>query len=367
MSALSGLVQEVKQVESRFLEVAPKHINFTNELSFAVQILNNNSYLAGVATKNPNSLKSAVANIAAIGLSLNPAEKLAYLIPRSVKNGNQWEARIFLEPSYMGLCKLATDSGGIEWVQARCVYAEDEFIDNGLGEKPTHNYSPFSKDRGEFVGVYCTAKTDNGDYLTTTMGVDKILDIRGRSESWKKRPNSGVWHTDFEEQAKKTVVRNAFKMWPRTNDKLAQAVDMSNENMGFESIETTEPTIHEVSAAQKRYFDDLIEKNLALDMYIFKDSLVKNDNSISQWVNLVHSFPKGQKGKYGDIVNGLAVEGQKQYEQYLESFISSIENQDFSQIESIISEVSQDCTNKMIEELTPELSHAYRNEYLNNT
>ena len=59
-------------------------IQWHKESQFAIQAISNNDYLKGVAMKNPASLQNAVINIAAIGISLNPAMKHAYLVPRSM-------------------------------------------------------------------------------------------------------------------------------------------------------------------------------------------------------------------------------------------------------------------------------------------
>lgn len=277
MNAQNQIVEMISQAGAKFVDIAPE-MNAIKEQGFAMQCLNNNDYLMKAALSNPDSLKRAVINVASIGLSLNPAEKLAYLIPRSVKDSNkQWQTKIFLEPSYMGLCKLATDSGTIEWIQAKPVYSNDDFIDNGAGERPTHKYQAF-KDRGEFQGVFCVAKLKSGDYLVEIMSAEEVNDIRGRSESFKK--NYGPWISDYIEQAKKTVVRRAYKMWPRSSgmDRLAMAVDMSNENEGFEPIQSA-PSITKASAEQKSYFDKLIETNDSLGMYILRDSIIGSDLS----------------------------------------------------------------------------------------
>jgi recombination protein RecT len=242
------IVEAINGTEERFHAIAPAAIRFEAEKGFAVQLLKNNEYLMSVAQNHPQSLQQALTNVAAIGLSLNPAEKQAYLITRTVSvnvNGQKkYQTRIFLEPSYMGLIKLATDSGSIKWVQALPVYSNDEFTFMGVGVKPEHKFNPFAKpdDRGEFIGVYCVAKTSDGDFLPTMMSAEQVHSIRDRSESWKaykagKAKSGGPWESDFIEQAKKTVIRNAFKTWPRSDlNRMAHAVDLSNINEGFEPI-----------------------------------------------------------------------------------------------------------------------------------
>lgn len=306
MTEVTTWVDAIDKTKERFLQIAPAEMKFETEKGFAVQILKNNDYLMTVAQNHPVSLMQAVTNVAAIGLSLNPAEKQAYLIPRSVKGEKGYVTKIFLEPSYMGLIKLATDSGSIKWVQAYPVYSGDEFVFTGAGEKPAHKFNAFAKDRGEFVGVYCVAKTADGDYLTAIMDADQINSIRDRSEQWKKS-KSGPWATDFIEQAKKSVIRQAFKTWPRTNlNRMAAAVEISNDNEGFEPI-LTSPNLGDYTAEMKAYFDSLIEKGDALRMFVFQ--IKTNEQNESTFANLYHSFEKGQKGKYQGVIDSLLAKG----------------------------------------------------------
>lgn len=358
-----NIVQVIDETQDRFSKFCPEWINFEKEKSFAIQHLANNDYLKNAALQNTQSLQRAVVNVAAIGLSLNPAEKLAYLIPRNVKVGNnQWETRVFLEPSYVGLCKLATDSGVIEWIQARPVYENDAFIDNGVGEKPTHEYQAF-KPRGEFVGVYCCAKLKTGDYLTEIMDAEAVYSIRERSESWK-RSKSGPWATDFIEQARKTVVRRAYKMWPRSDgmDRLHHAIDLSNENEGFEPI-VSSPALGQYTAQQKAYFDGLIEKNDALGMFVFQDSLCGSDASspgASVYISLTHSFPKGEKGKYRQLVEMLVESGRAQFNDYLPSFEAMTQNDDVDGVRELLAELSQEAQDHILKKCSPDTASYIR-------
>jgi recombination protein RecT len=306
----STYVQAIKQTESRFIKVAPSSMKFEAEMGFAMSLIRNNDYMMKAAVECPQSLQQAMAAVAGIGLSLNPAKKEAYLITRNVKtkqdNREFWQTRIYLEPSYMGLCNIATNTGSIEWVQAKCVYSADEFTDHGPGIRPTHTYNAFAKKeaRGEFVGVYCVAKTSTGDYLTTIMPAEDVVSIRDRSEAWK-RNQSGPWKTDFEEMAKKAVIRNAFKTWPKTDKfaRLEEAVHISNENEGFAPI-LTSPELGSYTAEQKGYFDQLITNADALGMYTFQCTC---DQSV--FTNLYNSFEKGSVTKYKKIVGDLIARG----------------------------------------------------------
>jgi len=219
-----NLQQVLKIIEPSFNELAKIHgaVDYRKEASFAIQALNDNPYLTKVAMQNQDSLKRAVVNVAAIGLSLNPVLKLAYLIPRKNK--------VCLDVSYIGLIALAVEGKSIEWATAEIVCEKDDFKCS-MGEKPVHNYSPFDNERGKIVGAYCVAKTCSGEFITTTMSIDEIYKIRNRSESWQAGKSS-PWKTDEGEMIKKTVIRRGSKSWPRasTYHRMDVATEVLNES-----------------------------------------------------------------------------------------------------------------------------------------
>lgn len=356
--------QAIEQTQDRFLAIAPVEMKFEKEKGFAVQLLKNNDYLMKVAQAHPQSLQQALTNVASIGLSLNPAEKQAYLIPRAVKSGDKYVTKIFLEPSYMGLIKLATDSGSIKWVQAFPVYAEDTFEFIGVGEKPNHKFNPFApiEKRGDFIGVYCVAKTADSDYLVNMMASDQVLSIRDRSEAWKsfkagKVKTGGPWETDFIQQAKKTVIRQAFNTWPRSDlNRLAAAVHLSNENEGFEPI-LTSPELAQTTTETKEYFDQLISKNDALNMFVLQCQL--NKNSDGAFTTLYHSFEKGQKGKYQKIVDDLISQGFAIVRDIRDAFVQMFDSGDDLGMKELLEGLSADA----IEVVCDALKYPYNEEF----
>lgn len=199
-----------------------RSISFEREAGFAIQILTASDYAMRVAMTNRQSVVNAVTNVAAIGLSLNPAKKQAYLVPR--------DGRICLDISYIGLVELAISSGSVRWAKAEIVRQSDGFTLNGYDKPPEHQFNPFAKDRGEPVGAYVVVKTADGDYLTDVMSTDEINAIRDRSSAWRawvEKKKSCPWVTDWTEMAKKTVVKRASKLWPKT-DRLASAIHHLN-------------------------------------------------------------------------------------------------------------------------------------------
>lgn len=225
MNAPSFAVDKlIYDVASTFDSVCvDKGIVFAREAEFAIQAICSSEYALRIARENPQSVRDAVTNIAAIGISLNPAKKQAYLVPR--------KGAICLVISYMGLLDLAIQSGSILWGQAEQVYATDEFTMNGYDQPPTHKRNPFSKDRGLLVGVYVVVKTKDGDYLTGTMTTDEVYAIRDRSDAWKAyqkdKSKTCPWVTDEGEMVKKTIIKRAHKTWPKS-DRLDAAVHHLN-------------------------------------------------------------------------------------------------------------------------------------------
>lgn len=221
-----------------------RSLNFEREAEFAIQTIAGNEYATKIALQNRQSVVNAVTNIAAIGISLNPAKKQAYLVPR--------DGKVCLDISYIGLMDLAMATGTIKWAQSEIVYANDRFELNGFDKPPTHTYNPFAKDRGDPIGVYVVVKTADGDYLTETMSVDEVNAIRDRSSAWKawmEKKRSCPWVTDWGEMAKKTCVKRAYKFWPKT-ERLEQAIHHLNTD-GGEGIQLETKPAHDAELANR--------------------------------------------------------------------------------------------------------------------
>lgn len=305
MSALQTIQNQ--HLVKRFEKVKPPSMQWQAELGFVQQLLKASDYLMKMADQNPESLAHAVANVAAIGLTLNPAEGLAYLVPR--------KGRICLDPSYRGLVKLATDTGHIEWVQAKCVFENDHYENTGVDTKPVHTFNAFA-DRGEFVGCYCTARTRGGAYLTEEMTAAEITMIRDKSSEAHKGGKGSPWDDWLGEMAKKTVVRRASKLWPRSLDpdrdtRMYKAIDISNENEGLELVKSNPVGSGQYSDETKSYFDQMIAANDAAGMVVFNETTDPID-----FQALYHSFEDRTKGKNQRVVDGLMKSGYAMVAEY---------------------------------------------------
>ena len=219
------LVQFVQQQEPLFNGASSeKSVQWAKESQFAIQLFQANQKLAETAIANPASAQNAIINLAAIDISLNPASKLAYLVPR--------EGKVCLDISYMGLLHIAQSAGAIKWGQCKLVHANDSYEQNGLDRAPTHKYNAFAspEDRGAIIGGYCTVKTSDGDYLTEEMSLAEIEAIRKVSKAGTHE--KGPWVKFWSEMARKTIVKRASKYWPRV-ERMDRATDILNEHEGI--------------------------------------------------------------------------------------------------------------------------------------
>jgi len=230
---------------------------FKREASFAMQILEKNEFLQ---TANKASILKAVLNVAQIGLSLNPVLKLCYLIPRYNKALKEWEC--ILDPSYIGLIKLLTDSGSIKSIQCQLIYQGDEIEIDLATDRKIIKHIPYiitGNEKGEIKGVYSLAILHDNSFHPELMSWKDVEEIRERSDAWKAykkdKTKSCPWLTDEGEMTRKTVLRRHSKHLPKTaqetieGERFEKAIELSNIAGG-----STEATSHN----QIEYIEALI-------------------------------------------------------------------------------------------------------------
>lgn len=261
-----NLIEFVKQQESLFLgALTDSSVSWAKECQFAIQHFQRNQKLAATAIANPTSAQNAIINVAAIGISLNPASKLAYLVPR--------DGMVCLDISYMGLLHIAQSAGVIKWGQCKLVHFCDTYENLGLDKAPAHKYNPYATpdDRGAVIGGYCTVKTAEGDYLTEEMSLAEIEEIRKVSKAGTSL--KGPWVNFWSEMARKTIVKRAHKYWPRA-DRLDNAVDMLNEAEGI----FTEPVMPYTPESEIIQAEQDKQQEIFLKAQALCDDMEKSDS-----------------------------------------------------------------------------------------
>jgi recombination protein RecT len=153
---------------------------------------------------NPMTVMNAVIEASQLGLMPDSVLGHGYLVPYK-------KTCVFI-PGYKGMLDLARRSGELAWVQARIVYENDDFKYE-YGMEPTLTHTParaLGKEPGKFKAAYGIAKYKTGEFHFEVMHQDEIEKIRQRSRAG----NDGPWVTDYDEMARKTVIRRLCKFLP---------------------------------------------------------------------------------------------------------------------------------------------------------
>lgn len=201
--------QYIKSMEGEIKKALPSVI--TPE-RFTRMVLSAISVNQKLASCTPNSFLGAMMSAAQLGLEPNTPLGQAYILPYSNKGTLEAQFQI----GYKGLIDLAYRSGEVEVVQAHIVYENDTFeCEYGLEPKLTHK--PADHDRGNPVKVYAVFKTKSGGYGFEVMSME---DVRIHAEKYSKAYGSSFspWKTNFEEMAKKTVLKKVLKYAPMKSD-----------------------------------------------------------------------------------------------------------------------------------------------------
>lgn len=160
----------------------------------------------------PESFLGAMMTAAQLGMEPNTPLGQAYLLPYYNSKKRCLECQFQL--GYKGLIDLAYRSGEVSTIQAHVVYEHDKFS-YAYGLEPQLEHVPAMGDRGSPTHVYAVFRTKDGGY---SFGVMSIDDVRRHAQRYSKSFENGPWQTNFEEMAKKTVLKRVLKYAPLKSD-----------------------------------------------------------------------------------------------------------------------------------------------------
>lgn len=199
--------QYIKAMEGEIAKALPTVI--TPE-RFTRMVLSAISVNPKLAECTPKSFLGAMMTAAQLGVEPNTALGQAYLIP--YKNHGVLECQFQL--GYKGLIDLAYRSGEVSIIQAHVVYERDEFTYE-LGIDPQLKHIPAKSDRGDAIAYYAMFKTKDGGYGFEVMSLE---DVEYHARRYSKSYGSGPWQSNFDEMAKKTVLKRVLKYAPLKSD-----------------------------------------------------------------------------------------------------------------------------------------------------
>lgn len=211
-AATATLANIIAGRREAFAQVAPKHFSVDRLVKLAQASLSRTPKLAQCT---PESVLVQLMRCAELGLEPNSPLGGIHLVPFDNRKTNRTECQGIID--YRALVALARRSDQISAIAARVVYANDQF-DPYEDEKGIHfTFKQAAGDRGEMREVFAYATLKSGEVQFERMSKADIDRIRGRSRA----SSSGPWVTDFDEMAKKTVLRRLCKLLPLTTEAAA--------------------------------------------------------------------------------------------------------------------------------------------------
>lgn len=200
----------IKVMEGEIKKALPSVITPERFTRITLSALSTNPQL-GACT--PKSFLGAMMTAAQLGLEPNTPLGQAYLIP--YKNHGTLECQFQL--GYKGLIDLAYRSGEVSVIQAHTVYTNDDF-EYELGMDPKLHHIPAKSNRGDPIYFYAIFKTKDGGYGFEVMSKEDVdAHARKYSQAFRKGSTS-PWQTNYEEMAKKTVLKRVLKYAPLKSD-----------------------------------------------------------------------------------------------------------------------------------------------------
>ena len=165
-----------------------------------------------LAQTTPQSFLGAMMTAAQLGLEPNTPLGQAYLLP--YKNHGRLECQFQL--GYKGLIDLAYRSGQVTIIQAHEVRENDEFS-YSFGLEPTLHHVPARGDRGNVICYYAMFRTKDGGFGFEVMSRE---DVEAHARQYSKSYGNGYspWSTNFDEMAKKTMLKKCLKYAPLKSD-----------------------------------------------------------------------------------------------------------------------------------------------------
>lgn len=200
-----SIVDMIKVLEPEIKKALPSVMTPERFMRMALSAINNTPKLAECTQI---SFLAALMNAAQLGLEPNTPLGQAYLIPYNNKGTMECQFQI----GYKGIIELVYRNELVQTISAQVVYENDQFeYELGLNARLYHK--PALKDRGEAVLFYALFKLANGGYGFEVMSKEDI-DLFAMKHSKAFTSEYSPWKSEYEEMAKKTVIKRVLKYAP---------------------------------------------------------------------------------------------------------------------------------------------------------
>lgn len=248
----------------KFEEVLNENAN--SFMASVMTLVSNDSYLAD---SEPMSILSGALTAATLNLGIDKNLGYAYLVPFNSKNKQtgKWEKKAQFLLGYKGYIQLAQRSGQYKALNVIEVYDGELTSWNRLTEE--FEFDQNGRKSDEVIGYVGYFELLNGFKKTVYWTKQEIEAHRiSNSKDKDKTKLSGVWRSDYNAMARKTVLRNMLSKWG------ILSVEMQEATISDEKVQSVQPdgsiiseaeTVEEVT--ERKEAEPLIEetKNEATD------------------------------------------------------------------------------------------------------
>ncbi len=206
------VTQFIEQMKGEIARALPRHLNADRLARIMLTEVRRTPLLAQCT---PQSFGGAIMTCAQLGLEPGVTGE-AYLLPFRNNRKGIYEVQLII--GYQGMLSLFWRSPLAKSFDAQTVYENDDF-EYEYGLQPKLRHKPSLGDRGAAIAYYSVATMTQGGAAFVVMSRADIEKIRQRSRA----KDDGPWKTDYDAMAKKTCVRQLFKLLPKSAE-LAQAI-----------------------------------------------------------------------------------------------------------------------------------------------
>ena len=203
------LQSQINLMQGEIKKALPSVLTPERFTRMVLSAVSSNKDLAACETK---SFLAAMMQAAQLGLEPNTPLGQAYIIP--YRDHGTLKAQFQL--GYKGMIDLAYRSEQVSVIDAQVVYENDEF-EYELGLEPKLKHKPVFSNRGKPILYYAMFRTKDGGYGFQVMSYE---DCMAHAKKYSKAFNGGFspWTCNFDEMAKKTVLKKVLKYAPLKSD-----------------------------------------------------------------------------------------------------------------------------------------------------
>ncbi|MGF3113711.1 recombinase RecT [Facklamia sp. P9177] len=247
-NSVKGLLNS-PAIQNKFKQVLKdKSAGFTSSL---LTLVSNDSYLAD---SQPMSIITGAMQAAQLDLPLEKQFGFAYLVPFNTKENGTWVKKAQFVLGYRGYIQLAQRSGQYKAINVGSIYEGQLVSWNPLTEELDIDFD--AKVSDTVIGYFGYFKLLNGFEKTVFWTKEQIEKHRIENNKAKNKTQlSGVWASNYDAMAQKTVLRSLLSKWGILSIEMQKAV-IADETISDDISEDGEFVIKDVTSVEDDETED---------------------------------------------------------------------------------------------------------------